>query len=81
MTKVIDITNKIRIYVNQDDHAPAHCHIMGKGGEARINFITFEVMSVQGFNKSDMVQILLAVKDNAEALLAMWEMYHGKKED
>ena len=79
MTTVAWPGNAIKLKVNPRDHNPPHCHVEGKGGQARVNLNTFAVMSVSGYSKTDMDIIMEGVKFYAEDLKAKWEEYHGKK--
>jgi len=67
------------IYVN--DHPPAHVHVLGAGGEAKINLGVGEglpsLLWAKGLDRATLRQAMLEVMARRDLLLAAWQRIHG----
>ena len=70
-----------RIWINTEDHDPAHVHARNADGECRINIRVANgrsvLMSNDGIRRPDINRLLRIVEDNQEVFLAKWRTYHG----
>ncbi|MGQ0558580.1 MAG: DUF4160 domain-containing protein [Sphingosinicella sp.] len=67
-----------RFVIYTNDHAPAHLHLVGAGGEAKVEIAdeTRLVWNV-GIGKADLRRLLREVGDRRETLLEEWNRLHG----
>ena len=63
------------------DHGPAHVHIVGGGGQAKINLLGAggrpELVWSVGVKRSDLRRLFAEVVERRDALLKDWEQIHG----
>ena len=78
MVTVFRVKN-LRFQIYTHDHIPAHVHVLGHGGECRVNLENLRVISSNGFNSQEIRIINIAVRENLEFLIEQWEKYHGKE--
>lgn len=62
------------IYLN--DHEPAHVHVYGDG-EARIDIMTLNVLSIHGMNRRDATRALAIMMEHRSLFLQRWTEIHG----
>lgn len=67
----------IKIKIHAKEHNPPHVHVEGKGCEARFHLKTLELMSNDGFSRSDINRIRKELQNRALSLLEIWEAYNG----
>lgn len=69
---------KLRLVVYENDHSPAHVHVLGPGWEIRIALTTPPaLMTVMGAAKrTDVASALRAVYRNLSALRQLWNQLH-----
>lgn len=67
----------LRFIIYTQDHQPAHIHVRGPEGEARINLLTGRLMTNFGLSAPDVRRAVAEVMDQQERLLAEWERIHG----
>ena len=69
----------VRIYTL--DHEPAHVHIVGAAGQAKINLLgpggRPELVWSVGVKRSDPRRLFAEVVERREAFLEDWERIHG----
>jgi hypothetical protein len=65
-----------RFVIYTDDHEPAHVHVYGDG-EARINILRLEPISLRGMRRRDLEKAIAIVAANRERFLERWEEIHG----
>lgn len=73
---IIIRTKNLKIFIYVKDHKPAHVHVIGPDAEAKIDIDTFQCLSVHGFSKKDVNQIIKFLKSNKELLIEAWKDYH-----
>jgi hypothetical protein len=66
----------IKIKIHAKEHNPPHVHVEGKGCEARFDLKTLELMSNDGFSRSDISRIRKEIENRALSLLEIWEAYN-----
>lgn len=69
-----------RFVIFANDHAPAHVHVLGQGGEARIWLDGPAAPSadrVAGIARADMRRIMAEVVAQQSTLLEAWRQLHG----
>ncbi|WIY53724.1 DUF4160 domain-containing protein [Devosia sp. YIM 151766] len=66
----------MRFVIYLDDHEPAHVHVYGDG-EARIDIVNLNVLSVRGMSKRDTVRALSVVSRHRSYFLHCWTDIHG----
>ncbi len=73
-TKIYEINGiKIRIYDN--DHFPAHFHVIGLGIRFKVEIKTMEIIAGKDNRQAD--KIMQWAKDNQQMLQDEWEKIHG----
>jgi uncharacterized protein DUF4160 len=70
-----------RFVIFSNDHSPAHVHVFGQGGEARIVLegpggITLDW--VAGISRGDVRKLMQEVQREQERLIAMWRTIHER---
>ena len=78
---VVHRAHGFRFVITTLDHEPAHVHIVGGEGQAKINLLGREVglrlvWSV-GVMRSDLRRVFAEVVERREAFLKDWEQVHG----
>ncbi len=68
-----------RFVIFTNDHSPAHVHVFGQGGEARIILsdpagVTLDW--VAGIARGDLRRVMQEVKKERKRLLAVWNTIH-----
>jgi hypothetical protein len=66
--------NKYRIELRENDHAPAHIHIVGADIDAMVNLHTLVI--VGKLPKALKTEVLAYVTNNQKELLALWDSIH-----
>jgi len=66
-----------RFVIFANDHGPAHVHVIGHGGEARISLEGPLMESMIGFSRADARRIFQEVVTHRAMLLAQWRDLHG----
>ena len=59
----------LKFKINVRDHNPPHV-------QARVNLLTLEPMTVNGFSKKDMRSILTAISHYKKELMEVWDEFH-----
>lgn len=71
----------LRFVVYLDDHPPAHVHVLGAGGEAKIDLGIGEgrpsLLWVKGLDRATLRLTMLEVMAQRDLLLAAWQRIHG----
>ena len=72
---------KLRLVVYENDHPPAHVHVLGPGWEIRIELTAPPaLMTVMGpAKRSDISSALLAVYRNLVPLKQLWSQVHEQR--
>jgi hypothetical protein len=70
-----------RFVIFSNDHSPAHVHVFGHGGEAKIGLegpggITLDW--VAGIRRGDVRKLMQEVHSERERLIAMWRTIHER---
>lgn len=70
-----------RFVIFSNDHSPAHVHVFGQGGEARIVLegpggITLDW--VAGISRGNVRKLMQEVQREQEWLIAMWRTIHER---
>lgn len=70
-----------RFVIFSNDHSPAHVHVFGQGGEARIVLegpggITLDW--VASISRGDVRKLMQEVQREQERLIAMWRTIHER---
>jgi len=69
-----------RFMIFSNDHEPAHVHVFGQGGEAKLNLTGSHgvvLESAAGISRIDARRIVAEMQANKELLLAAWREIHG----
>ncbi len=69
-----------RFMILSNDHEPAHVHVFGQGGEAKVNLAGpygLELDWVVGISQADMRRIMTEVQAHRDAMLMEWRRIHG----
>jgi hypothetical protein len=67
----------LRFIIYTQDHEPAHVHVRGANGEARINLLDGRLMTNFGLSAPDLRRAVAEVALERRRLLAEWERIHG----
>lgn len=71
----------LRVVIYVDDHEPAHVHVIGEGGQAKVNLIGPdggpELVWAEGLKRSAVRRAMRLVTDQQEAFLSRWREIHG----
>ncbi len=67
----------LRFVIYVDDHPPAHVHVEGKGGQAKIALEGPVLVWNRGFTRADIKIALDTVISQRTALLHSWTTIHG----
>jgi hypothetical protein len=70
-----------RFVIFTNDHAPAHVHVFGQGGEARIVLDDRGVITVDwvgGITRGDLHKIVEETRRERKRLMAMWRTIHAR---
>lgn len=66
-----------RFVIFTNDHEPAHVHVFGQGGEAKINLLSPEgLVWVVGISRADIRRIVEEVRNQRDVLLTEWRNIH-----
>jgi hypothetical protein len=69
------------VVIDTLDHEPAHVHIVGGEGQAKINLLGLggrpELVWSVGVKRSDLRRLFAEVVGRREAFLKDWEQIHG----
>jgi hypothetical protein len=72
---------KLRIAIYLNDHGPAHVHVMGAGGEAKINLCARgrkpRLVVNNGLTRADLAVALRVVNARGSFLRRKWKEIHG----
>ncbi len=75
------LVGRYRIVVFTNDHDPAHVHVIGGEGRAKIELGTLrrtpKLVEVVGIGKADMRKIMATVSHHRQFLLECWREIHG----
>ena len=81
---VVHRTHGFRVIVYTQVHEPAHVHIVGAEGRAKINLLgpddRPEVVDVFGIRRSDMRRLLTEVTEHRDRFMQEWERIHGRSD-
>ena len=79
---VVHRAHGFRVIIYTQDHEPAHVHIVGAEGRAKINLLGPnghpEVVNVVGIKRSDMRRLLTEVTEHRDRFMREWERIHGR---
>lgn len=67
----------LRFIIYTQDHEPAHVHVRGAAGEARINLRDGQLMTNFGLSAPDLRRAMAEVARERLRLLEDWETIHG----
>jgi len=71
----------LRVIIFTDDHEPAHVHVFGGSGHAKINLIGPDgnpsLVSAHGLKGNEMRRALKIVQDQQRQFVARWREIHG----
>jgi len=67
----------LRFIIYTQDHAPAHVHVRGAAGEARINLHDGRLITNFGLSAPDLRRAMAEIAQERLRLLAEWEKIHG----
>ena len=66
-----------RFVIFTNDHEPAHVHVFGQGGEAKVNLLTPDgLVWVVGMSRADIRRIIEEVRSQQDMLLTEWRRIH-----
>ena len=78
---VVHRAHGFRFVITTLDHEPAHVHIVGGEGQAKINLLGPggwpELVWSVGVKRSDLRRLFAEVVERREAFLKDWEQIHG----
>jgi hypothetical protein len=81
---VVHRAHGFRFVIYTLDHQPAHVHIIGAEGHAKVNLLgpggRPELASSIGVKRSDLRRLFAEVIERREAFLMEWERIHGQSE-
>jgi hypothetical protein len=67
----------MRFIIYVDDHSPAHVHVEGKGGSAKIGLMDVNLAWSRALSRRDVIRALNVVRDNRFDFLMAWQKIHG----
>jgi Domain of unknown function (DUF4160) len=70
-----------RFVILSNDHSPAHVHVFGQGGEAKIILegpAGVRLDWVAGISRGDVRKVMQEVRRERERLIAMWRTIHER---
>jgi hypothetical protein len=70
-----------RFVIFSNDHSPAHVHVFGQGGEAKIILEGQGGIRLDwfvGISRADLRRVLQEVQRERERLIAMWRRIHER---
>jgi hypothetical protein len=66
-----------RFVIFTNDHEPAHVHVFGQGGEAKVDLLSPDgVIWVVGISRADSKRIIEEVRSQPDFLLSEWRRIH-----
>ncbi len=78
---VVHRAHGFRFVIYTLDHEPAHVHIIGAEGHAKVNLFgpggQPELVSSIGMKRSDVRKLFAEVVERRDAFLMEWERIHG----
>ncbi len=78
---VVHRARGFRFVIYTLDHEPAHVHIIGAEGHAKVNLLGAggqpELVSSIGMKRSDIRKLFAEVVERRDAFLMEWERIHG----
>ena len=78
---VVHRARGFRFVIYTLDHEPAHVHIIGADGHAKVNLLgpggQPELVSSIGMKRSDIRRLFAEVIERRDAFLMEWERIHG----
>jgi hypothetical protein len=78
---VVHRAHGFRFVIYTLDHEPAHVHIIGADGHAKVNLLAPggqpELVSSIGVKRSDIRRLFAEVIEHRDAFLMEWERIHG----
>ena len=78
---VVHRAHSFRFVIYTLDHEPAHVHIIGADGHAKVNLLgpggQPELVSSIGMKRSDIRRLFAEVIERRDAFLMEWERIHG----
>ena len=63
-------------FYSREGNEPAHIHVIGKGGEAKIWLDPIEISKVYNLTPKDQKQILLIVSSHVKLFLEKYKEWH-----
>lgn len=70
-----------RFVIFSNDHSPAHVHVFGQGGEAKIVLegpAGIRLDWVAGISRGDVRRLMREVRREREQLIAIWRTIHER---
>jgi hypothetical protein len=78
---VVHRAHGYRFVIYLSDHEPAHVHLIGGGGEAKVDLMGSDggprLVWVVGIGRADLRRLLSEVRDRQAEFLASWRRLHG----
>ena len=72
-----------RVAIFSNDHAPAHVHVIGAGGEAKVQLVGPDAPTVirhRGLDAADLRRIVTEIVAEMPKLLQWWLELHGSED-
>jgi Domain of unknown function (DUF4160) len=71
----------LRFIVYYDDHPPAHVHVTGSSGTAKVGLVGAngqpELLTSRGFTGGELRKAMRIIRQNQAVMLEQWSEIHG----
>ena len=67
----------LRFIIFVDDHSPAHVHVEGKGGSAKIAIDDASLIWTRNLGRTDVIRAVNVVKSQQAEFRTAWQKIHG----
>lgn len=74
---VIHRDGGLRFIIYVDDHAPAHLHVEGNGGSAKIALANADLIWSRGLGRRDVIRAVDVVRQEQTEFRIAWQKIHG----
>jgi hypothetical protein len=73
----------LRVVIFLNDHKPAHVHVFGSDGEAKVKLLGAdgapELVRAEGMGRADIRRAVRLIRERQAFLLERWEEIHGRR--
>jgi hypothetical protein len=70
---------KVKVVIREDDHFPAHAHVLSPDCQVVVDLGTLKVTRTRGKMDGNVREALAWVRANGPLLMRTWNEIHGKR--